>query len=111
VHDRKPDLDKVFADLVAQLKAVLIAREQERVVEHVNRRVDAVIGGLLKPVGGEMPLSAIMSAAASLTGRGQRKPRSESSKKLQAEKMKAYWAKRKAAEAKGGKAKGGGGKE
>jgi hypothetical protein len=43
---RPPNLDKRIADLIAQLKQALVAREQQRVEATVARQVDALVRGL-----------------------------------------------------------------
>src|SRR5437016_1334976 len=93
---RKPNLDKRVADLVAQLKGALVAREQARIEAAVGRQVDALAGGLSTSVSGGDGSAAASTAPAKRRGgrpgkRGNRKPRSSASREAARKRMIAYW--------------------
>ena len=102
---RKTNWDKKIAELIADLRRALVAREQDRIEATVAAQMSALVGGLQGlDTGIEGRNSATApdapAAAPSAGGRGNRKPRSAESKAKQAAKMRAYWRARKAAESK-----------
>ena len=96
---RRPNHDRRVADLLDQLRAALVAREQERIERTVAAQMSALVGGL-KGLGGPDTAPAakpgvVRSEAPAATGRGNRTGRSAASRKAQSRKMPAIWAARK----------------
>jgi hypothetical protein len=92
---RRVDLDKRIADLIGQLKAALVAREQQRLETTVAKHVDALVADL--SADGEAteraaPADALRAAGPSSPSRkGNRKPRSAAFREAARKRMVAYW--------------------
>ena len=100
--------DAKIARLIADLRKALVAREAARiegaVASHINELVASLQSGI--HVGGARQAAVVSAAAPTAVPAAASKPkgrkrRSAASRKLQAAKMKAYWAARKAKEGKG----------
>ena len=95
---RRPNPDRRIANLVSELKAALVAREQQRIEATVGAKITALLRGLKGIAAGDSdpspvaaPRAASGPASASL-GRGNRRQRSAASRRAQSLKMKAFWA-------------------
>ncbi len=100
---RRPDLDRKIAGLLAQLRAALVAREQQRVEERVASQIDALVRGLRGSGEGAdaSPATAKASPAgptamASTSGNTKRRGVPSPGRARQIAAMKAYWAAKRA---------------
>ena len=93
---RKPNLDKRIKDLIAQLKASLVARARQRIEAQVDARVAALVDGLQRVVQGGAA-GRVAREAAAVTGQTKKKRRgwSPAAREAARRRMKAHWAKRK----------------
>jgi hypothetical protein len=104
---RRRNLDQRIASLIRDLKAALVAREQQRIEGSVAKNVDALVAGLR--VGGTAAngTTAARSSASALesapSSGGNRKARSAAFREAARKRMVAYWAAKK--RGKGAKAK------
>ena len=101
---RKTNWDKKVAELIADLRRALVAREQDRIEATVSAQMSSLVGGLTGGDSTPAPVAPTPSAPAAATGRGNRKPRSAASLAKQAAAMRRSWAKRNAAKAAASKA-------
>ena len=98
---RKTNWDRKVAELIADLRKALVAREQDRIEATVAAQMSALVGGLAGGDSTPAPVAQASSApAASTAGRGNRKPRSAASLAKQAAAMRRSWARRRAAKSK-----------
>ena len=99
---RRADPDKKIAELIEQLKAALVAREQSRIEAQVASRVDVLVRGIQRQPSATSARPAVASngAAPRAKGKGNRAPRSPAFREAARKRMVAYWKAKKAEKAK-----------
>jgi hypothetical protein len=99
---RRADPDRKIADLIAQLKAALVAREQSRVEAQVASQVDVLVRAIQRQPSTAIARPAMTSngAAPRAQGKGNRAPRSAAFREAARKRMVAYWKAKKAEKAK-----------
>ena len=100
---RRPNYDARIQDLLKQLRAALVAREQARLEAAVAAQMAGLLRGFGKGVQVGRAAAASSGASAPAKRRGNRTPRSAAFKEAARKRMIAYWAARKG---KGGGKKG-----